>query len=67
VCRGCGAYTQPRNGKGDADAYAWRAIRARLSGAGRGSWWSRRCWNGVTVTADALAELPKSNPDRRTW
>ena len=20
VCRGCGAYTQPRNGKGDADA-----------------------------------------------
>lgn len=21
VCRGCGAYTQPRNGKGDAHAY----------------------------------------------
>ena len=21
VCRGCGAYTQPRNGKGDAYAY----------------------------------------------
>ena len=24
VCRGCGAYTQPRNGKGDAHAYCKR-------------------------------------------
>src|SRR6266567_1871570 len=24
VCRGCGAYTQPRNGKGDAYAYCKR-------------------------------------------
>ncbi|MBV8943128.1 MAG: hypothetical protein JO240_15485 [Solirubrobacterales bacterium] len=24
VCRGCGAYTQPRNGKGDAYAYGKR-------------------------------------------
>jgi hypothetical protein len=23
VCRGCGAYAQPRNGKGDAYAYAY--------------------------------------------
>ena len=33
VCRGCGAYTQPRNGKGDAYAYCKRchpgAIKAR--------------------------------------
>jgi AraC-like DNA-binding protein len=33
VCRGCGAYTQPRNGKGDAYAYCKRchpgAIRRR--------------------------------------
>ncbi|HET7047775.1 MAG TPA: hypothetical protein VFI54_05845 [Solirubrobacteraceae bacterium] len=28
VCRGCGAYTQPRNGKGDAYAYARRAAPA---------------------------------------
>src|SRR5437660_12922304 len=25
VCRGCGAYTQPRNGKGDAYAYCKRS------------------------------------------
>src|SRR5436305_11626512 len=35
VCRGCGAYTQPRNGKGDAYAYCkrWRpgAIATRWS------------------------------------
>ena len=27
VCRGCGAYTQPRNGKGDAFAYCNCAAR----------------------------------------
>ena len=27
VCRGCGAYTQPRNGKGDAYAYCNCAAR----------------------------------------
>ena len=27
VCRGCGAYTQPRNGKGDAYAYCKCAAR----------------------------------------
>ena len=37
VCRGCGAYTQPRNGKGDAYAYCKAAIPARSSGGGRGS------------------------------
>ena len=26
VCRGCGAYTQPRNGKGDAYAYCKRFL-----------------------------------------
>ena len=39
VCRGCGAYTQPRNGKGDAYAYCKAchpgAIEAALdAGAG---------------------------------
>ena len=41
VCRGCGAYTQPRNGKGDAYAYCKAchpgAIQRRwTSGAGAG-------------------------------
>jgi hypothetical protein len=34
VCRGCGAYTQPRNGKGDAYADCKVCHRARSSGAG---------------------------------
>ncbi len=34
VCRGCGAYTQPRNGKGDAYAYARPAIQARSGAVG---------------------------------
>ena len=34
VCRGCGAYTQPRNGKGDAYAYCKPWIPARSSNAG---------------------------------
>jgi hypothetical protein len=39
VCRGCGAYTRPRNGKGDAYARTASAvIPARSSGGGRGSW-----------------------------
>jgi hypothetical protein len=29
VCRGCGAYIQPRNGKGDAYAYCKAAIDQR--------------------------------------
>jgi hypothetical protein len=39
VCRGCGAYTQPRNGKGDA-LPALQALppQARSSGSGRRSW-----------------------------
>jgi hypothetical protein len=47
VCRGCGAYTQPRNGKGDAYAYCntrchpgaieRRWLRARVTNAMR-SW-----------------------------
>jgi hypothetical protein len=32
VCRGCGAPTQPRNGKGDAYAYCKAAIRAPRPG-----------------------------------
>jgi hypothetical protein len=34
VCRGCGAYTQPRNGKGDAYPYC----KARHPGAIKRRW-----------------------------
>jgi hypothetical protein len=42
VCRGCGAYTQPRNGKGDAYAYCkdchpWRD-RAPLDARARAAY-----------------------------
>jgi AcrR family transcriptional regulator len=52
VCRGCGAYTQPRNGKGDAYAYCKachpgaierRWTRERLLGAMR-DWRERYGW-----------------------
>ncbi len=33
VCRGCGAYTQPRNGKGDAYAYCKRCHPGRRRAA----------------------------------
>src|SRR5437588_10809147 len=36
VCRGCGAYTQQRNGKGDAYRYCNGAIRAPSSRSGPG-------------------------------
>ena len=36
VCRGCGAYTQPRNGKGDAYAYC-EACQLGAVDPGRGS------------------------------
>jgi Homeodomain-like domain len=51
VCRGCGAYTQPRNGKGDGYAYSRPATRAQSRGAGPRSAWSMRCSIGVAATA----------------
>jgi hypothetical protein len=60
VCRGCGAYTQPRNGKGDAYAYCeschpgaierrWtrgRVLAAMLEWRGRyGRWPSSYDWS----------------------
>src|SRR3984885_9018232 len=38
VCRGCGAYTQPRNGKGDAYSYCKRC----RPGAAEVQWTERR-------------------------
>src|SRR4030081_2171260 len=40
VCRGCGAYTRARNGKGEAYGYCRPATPARPRRAGPG----RACW-----------------------
>ena len=56
VCRGCGAYTQPRNGKGDAYGYC----RACHPGAIERRWTPRaraRADGGVAI---ALREVPTS-------
>jgi AcrR family transcriptional regulator len=58
VCRGCGAYTQPRNGKGDAYAYCKRchpgAIERRWTQervvAAMLEW--RRCYGGLPSSYD---------------
>jgi hypothetical protein len=42
VCRGCGAYTQPRNGKGDAYAYCKRCHPGAI----------QRKWTEDTVIAE---------------
>ncbi len=51
VCRGCGALTAPRNGKGDAYAYCNAAILARLRRDGPGNGFAKRCAHGERVTA----------------
>src|SRR5690348_5445606 len=51
VCRGCGAYTQPRNGKATRTRTARPVIRARLRADGRASAYLRRCATGRLVTA----------------
>src|ERR1700757_3188675 len=48
VCRGCGAYTQPRNGKGDAYAYCKRCHPGAIEGLAKLYW--LRCVSGATVT-----------------
>jgi hypothetical protein len=45
VCRGCGAYTQPRNGKGDAYGYCKRCHPGAIE----------RCWSRERVL-DAMLE-----------
>jgi len=50
VCRGCGAYTQPRNGKGMPTRTARPATPARSPRARRASALLRRCAIGVTGT-----------------
>jgi hypothetical protein len=53
VCRGCGAYTKPRSGKGDPPTRTARtATLARSSGAGPASACRLRCGSGASATAD---------------
>jgi len=51
VCRGCGAPTAPRNGKGDAYAYCNAAIPALSRRTGHGNGFAKRCAPGERATA----------------
>ena len=56
VCRGCGAYTQPRNGKGDAYAYC----KACHPGAIERRWTSERVLEAMLVWELRYGRLPSS-------
>jgi AraC-like DNA-binding protein len=56
VCRGCGAYTQPRNGKGDAYAYC----KACHPGAIRRRWTREGVLASMQEWLDRYGRLPSS-------
>ena len=56
VCRGCGAYTQPRNGKGDAYAYC----KACHPGAIERRWTNERVLAAMRLWRDRYGRLPSS-------
>jgi hypothetical protein len=56
VCRGCGAYTQPRNGKGDAYAYCKRCH----PGAIQRLWTRERVLEAMGEWLDRYGRLPTS-------
>ena len=56
VCRGCGAYTQPRNGKGDAYAYCKRCH----PGAIERRWTRERVLAAMTEWRSLYGRLPSS-------
>src|SRR6476620_9206 len=56
VCRGCGAYTQPRNGKGDAYAYC----KACHPGAIGRRWSRARVTNAMRLWEARYGRLPTS-------
>jgi AraC-like DNA-binding protein len=62
VCRGCGAYTQPRNGKGDAYAYC----KACHPGAIRRRWTPERLLAAMREWRDRYGRLPSSYDWSRT-
>jgi AraC-like DNA-binding protein len=56
VCRGCGAYTQPRNGKGDAYAYC----KACHPGAIERRWTRKRVLAAMCAWRTCYGKLPSS-------
>jgi hypothetical protein len=62
LCRGCGAYTQPRNGKGDAYAYC----KACHPGAIQRRWTRERVLEGMGEWLDRYGWLPSSYDWSRT-
>ena len=62
VCRGCGAYTQPRNGKGDAYAYC----KACHPGAIERRWTRERVLAAMRDWRERYGRLPSSYDWSRT-
>jgi AraC-like DNA-binding protein len=62
VCRGCGAYTQPRNGKGDAYAYC----KACHPGAIGRRWTRQRVLDAMLEWRARFGQLPSSYEWSRT-
>jgi hypothetical protein len=62
VCRGCGAYTQPRNGKGDAYAYCKRCH----PGAMERRWTRELVISAMLEWREAYGQLPSSYDWSRT-
>ena len=62
VCRGCGAYTQPRNGKGDAYAYC----KACHPGAIQRRWTRERVLAAMAEWRARYGRLPSSYDWSRT-
>ena len=62
VCRGCGAYTQPRNGKGDAYAYC----KACHPGAIEPRWTRERVVEAMRAWRLRYGRLPSSYDWSRT-
>ena len=62
VCRGCGAYTQPRNGKGDAYAYC----KACHPGATERRWTRERVVDAMLDWRRRYGQLPSSYDWSRT-
>jgi hypothetical protein len=58
VCPGCGAYTQPRNGKGDAYAYAY--CKACHPGAIERRWTPGRVLEVMRAWRARYGQLPSS-------
>jgi AcrR family transcriptional regulator len=62
VCRGCGAYTQPRNGKGDAYAFC----KACHPGAIERTWTRERMISAMLEWRERYGGLPSSYDWSRT-